>query len=335
MRKLIASFLAGLMISSNLYGATKADIDRARLKALGYSTTPVGTVVQSVLTLAQFQSINGSGWVKMTGQAITGSKLCNDFAICSLPDATDRYLRTADATESNLRDTQAQDTKLNGISISTGGASLTGTTTFVTSINNHSDINIAHGHGFTNPSVPAHYHSLGSGSAMSVSIDHDHESFNQSMATGTGGAHIHKVVKIQTNNPASSIGLNQTVATTGWGQSSSDYNLSGSVSTPDTGNTSSDTHSHSWTQSINIPNYDVDNRSVSGNVGNTSGSNGNGSFSTTGGGVTDLGETNKSISAHSTNTNTVGISYTAQALQNDGTETRPDSLVVNTFIKIN
>ena len=327
MRKLIASFLAGLMISSNLYGATKADIDRARLKALGYSTTPVGTVVQSVLTLAQFQSINGSGWVKMTGQAITGSKLCNDFAICSLPDATDRYLRTADATESNLRDTQTQDTKLNGISISTGGASLTGTTTFVTSINNHSAINIAHGHGFTNPYVPEHYHSLGSGSAMSVSIDHDHASFNQSMGTNETGSHNHGGATGQSASDVmrGSVG----VGNGGTIQAAISYSEhSHSIS-------SDGAHSHSWTQSIDIPNYDIANRSVSGNVGNTSGSNGNGSFSTTGGGVTDLGETNKSISAHSTNTNTVGISYTAQALQNDGTETRPDSLVVNTFIKIN
>lgn len=68
------------------------------LQQLG--SEPVGTVVQSILTVAQFNSIRpASAWVRMEGQSIVGSDLETVSGLSTLPDmVTDkRFLRQADA----------------------------------------------------------------------------------------------------------------------------------------------------------------------------------------------------------------------------------------------
>lgn len=46
----------------------------------------IGTIVRSVLTEAQFQTIRGAGWVRMEGQDITGSDLAVLTGNTILPD---------------------------------------------------------------------------------------------------------------------------------------------------------------------------------------------------------------------------------------------------------
>ncbi len=47
---------------------------------------PIGTIIQSILTESQFQSIKGNKWVRMSGQSIAGSDLNSLTGISNLPD---------------------------------------------------------------------------------------------------------------------------------------------------------------------------------------------------------------------------------------------------------
>lgn len=142
----------------------KSDIDRAKLAAMGFSPMPVGSIVQSLLTEAQFQGENGVGWVLMTGQAIAGSKLCTKHSLCSLPDARGQFLRTAGGSAAALRALQGQATAKNGLSNS--ASAVTGTTNIG---HNHGassvsgTTNIAHGHSASSDLNGGHSHSITDG----------------------------------------------------------------------------------------------------------------------------------------------------------------------------
>lgn len=63
------------------------------------SDLPVGSVVHSMLTEAQFQAIKGSGWVLMDGRDVTGSSYAGLVGNNTLPDARGLFLRA----KNNLR----------------------------------------------------------------------------------------------------------------------------------------------------------------------------------------------------------------------------------------
>ena len=77
----------------------------------------VGAVQQSILSEAQFQAQNGSGWVKMRGQAIASSRLCVKFTICALPNAEGRFLRDSVA-DAGIRTTVNDSTAVNTLTSS-------------------------------------------------------------------------------------------------------------------------------------------------------------------------------------------------------------------------
>lgn len=106
-----------LLVSTILFAASKADIEKSKLISLGFSTEPVGTIKQSILTESQFQNANGSSWVKMKGQSISGSKLCTDYSICTLPAAEGKFLRDS-TSDGNLRNVVNDTTAKNGLVLS-------------------------------------------------------------------------------------------------------------------------------------------------------------------------------------------------------------------------
>lgn len=129
MKRFLCLLLSSLLVTTNLFGINKSDIDRAKL---GYSTMPVGSIIQSVLTVAQFQAINGTDWVPMEGQGLgsqgsSGKAICDTYAICTLPDARNRYLRSAGTGDANLRVAQEDATAVNGLANSS--SSISGTAT--------------------------------------------------------------------------------------------------------------------------------------------------------------------------------------------------------------
>jgi len=65
---------------------------------------PLGTIHQSILTVAQFQSERSVEWVRMEGQDITGSDLHTLTGLATLPDmvSSNSFLRQASSDESNL-----------------------------------------------------------------------------------------------------------------------------------------------------------------------------------------------------------------------------------------
>ena len=84
----------------------------------------VGTIKKSMLTEVEFQAENGSNWVLMAGQDITGSDLAvlkvgNAIDPYSLPDARGQFLRGLDPSGTvdpdgagrSLGDSQADENK--------------------------------------------------------------------------------------------------------------------------------------------------------------------------------------------------------------------------------
>ena len=68
----------------------------------GLGTVPVGSIVQSILTLAQFQAQAGTNWVLMDGASIVGSRLATITGWTNLPDASGKFLRTAGSAGAGL-----------------------------------------------------------------------------------------------------------------------------------------------------------------------------------------------------------------------------------------
>lgn len=82
----------------------------------GLGTVPVGSIIQSILTLAQFQAQAGTNWVLMNGASIVGSRLATITGWTNLPDATGRFLRTAGGDANPvLAATQGQGTAKNAL----------------------------------------------------------------------------------------------------------------------------------------------------------------------------------------------------------------------------
>jgi hypothetical protein len=101
----------------------------------------LGSIQQSILTEAQFQSMMGTGWVAMKGQSIAGSLLDKTFGISTLPDARSRFLRNSDAADTNLRGLVADTTKKNGLAltgnVAGGTASISGTQSYASTNHSH------------------------------------------------------------------------------------------------------------------------------------------------------------------------------------------------------
>lgn len=56
---------------------------------------PVGMIVQSMLTEAQFQAINGTNWVLADGRSVAGTVYASVTGSSTVPDARGLFLRTA------------------------------------------------------------------------------------------------------------------------------------------------------------------------------------------------------------------------------------------------
>jgi len=54
---------------------------------------PIGMVVSSLLTLAQFQAINGTGWVLADGSSVAGSTYASITGNSTIPDLRGMVLR--------------------------------------------------------------------------------------------------------------------------------------------------------------------------------------------------------------------------------------------------
>jgi hypothetical protein len=57
------------------------------------SILPVGTILHSMLTLPQFQSVSGAGWVIADGQSVSGSKYHALTGLSNIPDMRGKVLR--------------------------------------------------------------------------------------------------------------------------------------------------------------------------------------------------------------------------------------------------
>ena len=72
---------------------------------------PVGSIIQSIMTEAEFQAEAGTSWILMDGRSIVGSKLARIKSISVIPDASGRFLRTAGGNAAALAAPQADDNK--------------------------------------------------------------------------------------------------------------------------------------------------------------------------------------------------------------------------------
>ena len=158
---------------------------------------PVGSIIQSIMTEAEFQAEAGTSWILMDGRSIVGSKLARIKSISVVPDASGRFLRTAGGNAAALAVAQGQATAQNGLNATGGTASLTGTTTFASSGHQHqSPIGYSAGYQST-------YTGFGSsGTTGAVGI-------HNSGSSGTGNTDI-----LLTNGPNqnASVGISSTAA---------------------------------------------------------------------------------------------------------------------------
>ena len=83
---------------------------------------PVGSIIQSIMTEAEFQAEAGTSWILMDGRSIVGSKLARIKSISVIPNASGRFLRTAGGDAAALSVSQGQTTAVNNLSVSANGA---------------------------------------------------------------------------------------------------------------------------------------------------------------------------------------------------------------------
>lgn len=109
---------------------------------IGQSASQLGDIQESVLDLAAFQSIHGSGWVLADGQNIVGSELANLTGYANAPDMRASFQRMKDHgrgldIERDLIDEQTSDVKSHSHILlrefDGGGGTFTGTTVLNTS----------------------------------------------------------------------------------------------------------------------------------------------------------------------------------------------------------
>lgn len=103
---------------------------------------PVGMIVQSMLTEAQFQALNGTSWVLMDGRSVAGSSYATVTGSATIPDARGMVLRgrndggsalgtRADGKQNpdgnlTLGSDQAHATAKNGLSATAAASSVSG-----------------------------------------------------------------------------------------------------------------------------------------------------------------------------------------------------------------
>lgn len=281
----------------------------------------IGSIQQSILTEAQFQSQMGTEWVKMRGQSVTGSRLCNEFSICTLPSAEGRFLRDS-VSDAGLRTTPNDTTAKNGLSNASSSVTVSGTANGALASFKSSTYT-----GNTSGGSLASFKSANYGISEGAhvhSINHDHTTVIVGSDT-----HYHYSGEVHTSTGGAAYG-----SSTRTNYLYKDGN-SESTSANIIYRTSSDTHSHS-----------VD-------VGAHSGNSGAASWSTGATFNTDSLDSTTYQTAHThttsfnpgsldsttyqdNHTHTVSGTGTAEAQTITGdTETAPDHIIVNTFIKIN
>lgn len=119
--KLLNTFTSN---SSSLFGAFSSSLTRT-------DSSPIGMIVPSMLTEAQFQSLNGSSWVLAQGQTATGTAYASITGQSTVPDLRGMFLRgknngRADGQqdpggERTVGNLQGQATAKNGLAISDPG----------------------------------------------------------------------------------------------------------------------------------------------------------------------------------------------------------------------
>jgi len=62
-------------------------------KLLDDSMGPIGSVIQSMLTESEFQSLYGTGWVLADGRSVTGSRYAAIKSTTTVPDMRGVFLR--------------------------------------------------------------------------------------------------------------------------------------------------------------------------------------------------------------------------------------------------
>lgn len=82
-------------MAKTINGATTKRISDSIEKTISDSF-PVGTIMHSLLTEAQFQAQMGIGWVLMNGRSISGSTLSSLTGAVTIPDARGVVLRGKD-----------------------------------------------------------------------------------------------------------------------------------------------------------------------------------------------------------------------------------------------
>ena len=169
---------------------------------VGKAVYAVGSIQQSILTEAQFQGQMGTDWVAMKGQALgsqgsSGYKICDDYAICTLPDATSLFLRNSDASSAlglaKVDDTTAKNGLSNAPSAVSGvaGTNVASTSVTVAGTNVKSDV--------TGGTISRATASTAAGQTMLSpangytglnNLPHTHGLHAQSPATGFGGGAV-------------------------------------------------------------------------------------------------------------------------------------------------
>lgn len=66
---------------------------QANINYLLANINPIGTVVQSMLSEAEYQAFAGDGWVLMDGRDVSGSDYAVLKGVSTIPDARGRFLR--------------------------------------------------------------------------------------------------------------------------------------------------------------------------------------------------------------------------------------------------
>lgn len=87
----------GAVIDTQLLTKIKNNLSEHETEVTAIQVAPplvvVGTVVHSILTLAQYQSIAGTGWVLADGQSCVGSALHALTGMTNVPDVRGKVLR--------------------------------------------------------------------------------------------------------------------------------------------------------------------------------------------------------------------------------------------------
>lgn len=116
---------------------------------LSKSGLPVGSIIQSFLSVEKFQLIHGKNWVLCNGADCKNTRFSELTGLAKLPDSSGKFLRSAGGKAANLGDSQGEATAVNGLS--NASSQVTGGT-FGGTITEHTPINTdakSHSHNLT------------------------------------------------------------------------------------------------------------------------------------------------------------------------------------------